>query len=97
MDPEGDLYNLLTFCGDAGLYFLPIAIGYTGAKKFGASPVLGILLGAMPVSYTHLGGPCGLCAVQLLGIFQRPRQDGICHVGEPGAGVRGADAAGPVS
>lgn len=54
MDAESDLYTLLTFTGDAGLYFLPIAIGYTGAKKFGASPVLGILLGAMLVHPTFV-------------------------------------------
>lgn len=74
LSAESDLYTLLTFTGDAGLYFLPIAIGYTGAKKFGASPVLGILLGAMlvhptfialataaePVPFTVFGIPCTL-------------------------------------
>lgn len=74
MSRESDLYTLLTFCGDAGLYFLPIAVGYTGAKKFGCTPVLGILLGAMlihptflamagsmePVSFTVFGIPCTL-------------------------------------
>lgn len=74
LSTESDLYTLLTFAGDAGLYFLPIAIGYTGAKKFGASPVLGILLGAMlvhptfvamatamePVPFTVFGIPCTL-------------------------------------
>ena len=54
MSAESDLYTLLTFCGDAGLYFLPIAVGYTGAKKFGASPILGILLGAMLVHPTFI-------------------------------------------
>lgn len=74
MSADSDLYTLLTFTGDAGLYFLPIAIGYTGAKKFGASPVLGILLGAMlvhptfvamataaePAAFTVFGIPCTL-------------------------------------
>ena len=72
MDTAGDLYKLFTFTGGAGLYFLPIAVGYTGAKKFGCTPVLGILLGAMlvhpdfmamalsmePVSFTVYGIPC---------------------------------------
>lgn len=72
--PGSDLYTLLTFCGDAGLYFLPIAVGYTGAKKFGCTPVLGILLGGMlihptflamagsmePVAFTVFGIPCTL-------------------------------------
>lgn len=71
---ESDLYTLLNFAGGAGLYFLPIAVGYTGAKKFGCTPVLGILLGAMlihpdfmamatsmePVSFTVYGIPCTL-------------------------------------
>lgn len=55
MSTESDLYNLLTFTGDAGLYFLPIAVGYTGAKKFGATPVLGILLGSMLLHPTFVG------------------------------------------
>lgn len=70
MSADSDLYTLLTFTGDAGLYFLPVALGYTGARKFGASPVLGILLGAMLIhptfvaiategaSFTVFGIPC---------------------------------------
>lgn len=71
---ESDIYKLLTFTGGAGLYFLPIAVGYTGAKKFGCTPVLGILLGAMlihpdfmamatampPEPFTVFGIPCTL-------------------------------------
>ncbi len=38
---------VLTFVGDAGFYFLPVFIGATAAKKFGASQGLGMLLGAM--------------------------------------------------
>lgn len=74
MSSESDLYKLLTFTGGAGLYFLPVAVGYTGAKKFGCTPVLGILLGAMlihpdfvamasamePVKFTVYGIPCTL-------------------------------------
>lgn len=55
LSPESDVYKLLTFTGDAGLYFLPIAVGYTGAKKFGCTPILGILLGAMLVHPTFIG------------------------------------------
>ncbi len=54
MNSESDIYKLLTFTGDSGLYFLPIAVGYTGAKKFGCTPVLGILLGAMLIHPTFL-------------------------------------------
>lgn len=73
MSAESDLYTLFTFLGDAGFYFLPVAIGYTGAKKFGATPILGILLGAMLIhptfvamagtegaSFSVFGIPCAL-------------------------------------
>lgn len=72
LSAESDLYKLFTFTGGAGLYFLPVAVGYTGAKKFGCTPVLGILLGAMlihpdfmamataipPEPFTVYGIPC---------------------------------------
>lgn len=73
LSPESDLYKLFTFLGDAGFYFLPIAIGYTGAKRFGATPILGILLGSMLIhptfvalagtegaAFTVFGIPCAL-------------------------------------
>jgi PTS system beta-glucosides-specific IIC component len=73
LSTDSDLYTLLTFLGDAGFYFLPVAIGYTGAKKFGATPILGILLGAMLIhptfvalantegaSFTVFGIPCAM-------------------------------------
>lgn len=44
---ESDLSTLFTFVGDAGFYFFPVIVGYTAAKKFGVTPVLGILLGAI--------------------------------------------------
>lgn len=73
LDTESDLYTLFTFLGDTGFYFLPVALGYTGAKKFGATPILGILLGAMLIhptfvalsmeegaAFTVFGIPCAL-------------------------------------
>ena len=35
---DSGTYQLLTFAGDAGFYFLPIMIGAFAAKKFGANP-----------------------------------------------------------
>lgn len=55
MSPEGDLYKLFTFVGDAGYYFFPLLIGYTSAKKLGASPVMGIFLGGIMIHPTLLG------------------------------------------
>lgn len=50
-----DFYILTTFVGDAGFYFFPVLIGYTSAKKFKASPILGILLGAIMLHPTFVG------------------------------------------
>ncbi|MGX7047287.1 hypothetical protein RU86_GL000007 [Lactococcus piscium] len=44
-----DLYNLFTFVGDAGFYFLPVFVGYTAAKRFGTSEVMGLLLGTIMI------------------------------------------------
>lgn len=44
---KSDLYQLFTLVGDAGFYFLPIIIGYTSAKQFNTSPILGMFLGAI--------------------------------------------------
>ncbi|MDR1467720.1 MAG: PTS transporter subunit EIIC [Spirochaetaceae bacterium] len=42
-----DLYKLFTFVGDAGYYFLPIMVGFTAARKFGVTPVVGMFVGAI--------------------------------------------------
>ena len=47
-----DLYTLFTFVGDAGFYFLPVFMGYTAAKKMGATPVLGMFMGAIMIHPT---------------------------------------------
>ncbi len=44
---ESDLYKLFAFVGDAGFYFFPIVVGYTAAKTFGVTPVLGMFLGGI--------------------------------------------------
>lgn len=49
---SSDIYTLFTFVGDAGFYFLPVFVGYTAAKKFGCSPVIGMLLGAVLIHPT---------------------------------------------
>lgn len=42
-----NLYILFTFVGNAGFYFLPIFMGMSTAKYFGASPMYGMLIGAI--------------------------------------------------
>ena len=44
---DSDLYTLFTFVGDAGFYFFPVVVGYTAAKTFGVTPVLGMFLGGI--------------------------------------------------
>lgn len=39
-------YKMIGFFANAALYFLPIGVGVTGAKKFGANTAIGIMLGA---------------------------------------------------
>ena len=46
------LYILFTFVGDAGLYFIPIYVGYTAAKKFGMNELMGMFLGAILIHPT---------------------------------------------
>lgn len=51
---ESDLYTLFTFVGDAAFYFFPVIVGYSAAKKFKVTPVLGILMGAVLIHPTLL-------------------------------------------
>lgn len=45
---DSDLYRLFTLAGNAIFYFIPMAIAYTGSKKFGGTTVLSIgLVGIM--------------------------------------------------
>ncbi|MBP2058228.1 PTS system beta-glucosides-specific IIC component [Lactobacillus colini] len=44
---SSDLYKVFTFVGDAGFYFFPIFLGYTSAKQFHTSKMLGMFLGAI--------------------------------------------------
>ena len=46
-DAASGTYQLLSFAGDAGFYFLPIIIGAFAAKKFGANQGLGMVIGGM--------------------------------------------------
>lgn len=54
LSETSDLYVLATFVGDTTFYFFPVLIGYTAAKKFKTSPLLGILLGAIMIHPTFM-------------------------------------------
>ncbi len=49
---ETSTYAILSTISDTALYFLPVAVGATASKKFGASLSIGILLGALLVHPT---------------------------------------------
>lgn len=67
-----DLYTLFTFVGDAGFYFFPIVLGYTAAKKFNVTVVIGMFLGCIMMhptftamategtAFTVYGIPCNV-------------------------------------
>lgn len=44
---KSDIYQLCDFLYSAFFYFLPIFLGFTAAKKLGASQVMGLYVGAM--------------------------------------------------
>ncbi len=46
MDPAGQTYTILNAAGDAIIYFLPIFLGFTAAKRFGAHQVTAMALAA---------------------------------------------------
>lgn len=52
ISPDSNIYTVLNFVGDAGFYFFPVIVGYTAAKKFKVTPVLGILMGAILIHPT---------------------------------------------
>ncbi|MDD7282061.1 PTS transporter subunit EIIC [Floccifex sp.] len=54
IEAGSNIYTLCTFVGDAGFYFMPIFLGYTAGKKMGASPFIGMLLGAILIHPTFI-------------------------------------------
>lgn len=47
IDPNGETYIFFFNCAQAAFYFLPVLIGYSAAKRFKCSPVLGATTGAI--------------------------------------------------
>lgn len=54
MSGDNGTIQMLTLVGATGMYFLPIFIGATAAKKFNTSMVLGMLIGAVMINPTYL-------------------------------------------
>ena len=68
LSEQSNLYILLDFLYDAGFYFLPVYIGYTAAKKIGASPVLGAYLGGILIAPDLLAMVSAGATFSILGI-----------------------------
>lgn len=55
LDPESSTSTILTMVSKAALYFLPVLLAYTSAKKFGTDIMTSVFLGAIMVSPTLIG------------------------------------------
>lgn len=65
---DSSTYNILTFFGDAPLYFMPILVGYTSARKFGADASLAMGLCALLVYPNFMAAITGETAATIFGI-----------------------------
>lgn len=68
LTPGDPTHTVLSFAGDAGFYFLPILIGANAAKKFGADPCLGMLMGAMLLHPNFSDAVAGGQALSIFGL-----------------------------
>ena len=55
LDAESSTYTILNMVGTGALYFLPVMVSYTSAKRFGCDPMISLFLGALLVSPTLIG------------------------------------------
>lgn len=50
LSPESSTYAILNMAGTGGLYFLPVFVAYTSAKRFGCDIMTSVFLGALLIS-----------------------------------------------
>lgn len=55
LSPESSTYTLLNMVGTGALYFLPVFVAYTSAKRFGCDIMTSLFLGALLISPTLIG------------------------------------------
>ncbi len=65
---DNSTYQILSWVGDAGFYFLPILAGRSAAKKFGANEGFGMVVGAMLIYPTFISGVSEGTSFNFLGI-----------------------------
>lgn len=68
LSTESSTYQVVTFVADSVFYFLPVFVGATGAKKFGANMGVGMALGAMLIHPSFIAMLGAGEAVTLLGL-----------------------------
>ncbi|NMB08138.1 MAG: PTS transporter subunit EIIC [Tissierellia bacterium] len=73
INESSDMYKLFTFVGDAGFYFFPIIVGYTAAKKFGATPVIAMFMGGILLHPTFLQMAAEGASIKVYGISATPQ------------------------
>ena len=65
---ESTTYQILTWVGDAFIYYFPIYLGMTSARKFGANQGVGMLLGAILVYPSFIEAVNGGAALSIFGL-----------------------------
>ena len=55
LDTESSTYAIINMVGSGALYFLPVLLSYTAAKKFNCDVIISTFLGALLISPTLLG------------------------------------------
>lgn len=68
LSTDSSTYNVLSFCADAGFYFLPIFVAGTTAKYFGGNVGLAFLLGAILIHPTYVANYKAGVEMTLFGI-----------------------------
>lgn len=68
LSAEGPTYQVLSWVSDTAFYFLPVIIGYTTAVKFDASPLMGMMMGAILINPTFMSNVTGEAAMSVFGL-----------------------------
>ncbi|MBP3663618.1 MAG: PTS transporter subunit EIIC [Tyzzerella sp.] len=72
MDSASSTYQMINLVADAGLYFLPVFVAATAAKKFNATLGLAMLLGAMLIAPNFIANVSAGTAMTIFGIPVTP-------------------------
>lgn len=68
LTPEMGTYVVINAIGDSVFYFLPVLLGFTAGRKFGGTPYLTALLGAVLIHPTLVGAAASGGSFSFIGI-----------------------------